>query len=226
MQLAGDRLISRFNGGRTLPARSTSSISRRRSPRPLAARTENDRAREIQSLTTAAQLYEDDLLPALYDDWLTPLREDYRRRISEVLHRLATLFEEQKEYAAAIPCAERLVALDSLSESHHQLLIRLHAANHDRSSALRAYHQCMRVLRREMGVEPGPATLELFERILKAEPEQSFARAGHPGLPRRSRSRNCRKCGHWSAARSGMASVGIGLAIGGGGRSASGRDLG
>ena len=153
--------------------RSTSLISRRRLPRPAAARTENDRAREIQSLTTAAQLYEDDLLPALYDDWLTPLREDYRRRISEVLHRLATLFEEQKEYAAAIPCAERLVALDSLCESHHQLLIRLHAANHDRASALRAYHQCMRVLRREMGVEPGPATLELFERILKAEPGAS-----------------------------------------------------
>jgi DNA-binding SARP family transcriptional activator/predicted ATPase len=137
------------------------------------ARTENNRAREIQSLTTAAQLYEDDLLPALYDDWLTPLRDDYRRRITEVVHRLATLFEEQKEYAAAIPWAERLVALDSLSESHHQLLIRLHAANHDRSSALRAYHQCMRVLRREMGVEPGPATMELLERILKAEPEAS-----------------------------------------------------
>ncbi len=137
------------------------------------ARTENDRAREIQSLTTAAQLYEDDLLPALYDDWLTPFREDYRRRITEVVHRLATLFEEQEEYAAAIPWAERLVALDSLSESHHQLLIRLHAANHDRSSALRAYHQCMRVLRREMGVEPGPATIELFERILKAEPGAS-----------------------------------------------------
>jgi DNA-binding SARP family transcriptional activator len=74
-------------------------------------------------------------LPALYDDWITPLREDYRRRISEVLQRLATLLEERKEYAAAIPCAERLVALDSLCEAHHQLLIRLHAANDDRSSA-------------------------------------------------------------------------------------------
>jgi DNA-binding SARP family transcriptional activator/predicted ATPase len=137
------------------------------------ARTENDRAREIQSLTTAAQVYEDDLLPGLYDDWLTPLREEYRKRISEVLQRLATLFEEQKEYTKAIPCAERLVALDPLSESHHQLLIRLHAANHDRSSALRAYHQCMRILRREMGVEPGPATIELFKRILKAEPGAS-----------------------------------------------------
>jgi len=134
------------------------------------ARKENDRAREIQSLTSAAQLYEDDLLPGLYDDWLMPLREEYRKRISEVLQRLASLFEEQKEYPEAIPRAERLVALDPLSESHHQLLIRLHAANHDRSSALRAYHQCMRILRREMGVEPGPATRELFERILKAEP--------------------------------------------------------
>jgi hypothetical protein len=60
--------------------------------------------------------------------------------------------------------------MDPLSEAHYQLLIRLHAANHDRASALRAYHQCMRVLRREMGVEPGPATQELFQRILKAEP--------------------------------------------------------
>jgi DNA-binding SARP family transcriptional activator/predicted ATPase len=148
------------------------------------ARTENDRAREIQSLTTAVQLYEDDLLPALYDDWLTPLREDYRRRIAEVLHRLATLFEEQNDYAAAIPCAERLVAMDSLSESHHQLLIRLHAGNHDRASALRAYHRCMRVLRREMGVEPGLATLELFERILKSEPGVSRELAsGSPESP-------------------------------------------
>jgi DNA-binding SARP family transcriptional activator/predicted ATPase len=134
------------------------------------ARTAEDRGQEIEALTTAAQLYEDDLLPALYDDWLTPLREEYRRAMCEALHRLATLLDEQEECVAAIPYAERLVALDPLSESHHQLLIRLHAANHDRSSALRAYHQCMRVLRREMGIEPGPATVELFERILKAEP--------------------------------------------------------
>src|SRR5690242_7061273 len=36
------------------------------------ARTENDGAREIEALKTAAQLYEDDLLPGLYDDWLAP----------------------------------------------------------------------------------------------------------------------------------------------------------
>jgi DNA-binding SARP family transcriptional activator/predicted ATPase len=135
------------------------------------ARIETDRSREIRSLTAAAQLCEDDLLPGLYDDWLTPIREEYRQRVCEVLRRLATLYEEQMDFAAAIPFAERLVALDPIGEAHHQLLMQLHAANHDRASALRAYHQCMRVLRREMGVEPGPATVQLFERILKAEPE-------------------------------------------------------
>lgn len=133
------------------------------------ARKEGDRGGEIQSLIAAEQLYEDDLLPGLYDDWLSPLREGCRKRLSAVLQRLAVLFEEQKDYAAAIPHAQRLVALDLLDESHHQLLIRLHAANADRASALGAYHQCMRVLRREMGVEPGPATVELFEQILRAE---------------------------------------------------------
>ena len=139
--------------------------------RAAAARSTEDRELEIQLLTTAAQLYEDDLLPSLYDDWLTPLREDYRRRMSEVLRRLAELFELAQDYAAAIPFAERLVALDSLSEAHHQLLIRLHAANQDRASALRAYHRCMRVLRRELGVAPGAATRELFEHILRTEAE-------------------------------------------------------
>src|SRR5579883_291540 len=134
------------------------------------ARTANDRSREIRSLTAAARMCEDDLLPGLYDDWLTPIREEYRQRVCEVLGRLATLLEEQMEFVAAIPFAERLATLDPLGEAHHQLLMRLHAANRDRASALRAYHQCMRVLRREMGVEPGPATVELFERILKAEP--------------------------------------------------------
>ncbi len=63
------------------------------------------------------------------------------------------------------------------------MLIKLHAANQDRSSALRAYHQCMRVLRREMGVEPGPATVELFERILKTERDRGASREWRPGSP-------------------------------------------
>ena len=143
-----------------------------------AAQKENDPKREMECLTTAAQLYEDDLLSALYDDWIASLRDEYRARLAGVLQRLATVFEERREYAAAIPWATRLVALDPLAEAHHRLLIGLHAANGDRASALRAYHQCMRVLRRDMGVEPCAATRELFERILKTDVASS-----QPAIP-------------------------------------------
>ncbi|MBV8834849.1 MAG: AAA family ATPase [Acidobacteriaceae bacterium] len=131
------------------------------------ARKGNDSAREMLCLTQAAALYIDDLLPALYDDWLPPFRDEYRRTVCTALERLASKLEERNQYATAIPHAERLLVLDPLAEAHHQLLIRLHAGNGDRASALRAYHKCMRILRRELGVEPGTATRQLFEQILK-----------------------------------------------------------
>lgn len=135
--------------------------------RAVGAQSANEAGREIDWLAAAVQLYEDDLLPAIYDDWITPIREDYRKRVSQALERLSTLLEQRGEFARAISCAERLLSLDPVGEPHYQRLIRLHADNRDRASALRAYHQCLRVLRREMGVDPGPATRELFERILK-----------------------------------------------------------
>jgi DNA-binding SARP family transcriptional activator/predicted ATPase len=152
-----------------------------------AARARTDRDGERVALEEAARLYQDDLLPGVYDDWLRPKREQYRQQLAHALSRLALLAEEQGDYAAAIVHSERLVGLDPLSEAHHQRLIRLHNANHDRASALRAYHQCMRVLRRELAVEPGPATRELFERVLKSAPPDQLAEvppAGSaPSLP-------------------------------------------
>ena len=124
---------------------------------------------EHLSLEQAARLYEDELLPGLYDDWLQPKREQYRQMAGKIFGRLAALLEQSRDLQAAIRYAECLVALDPLREAHHQLLIRLHGANRDRASALRAYHQCMRILRRELGVEPSEPTRELFELALKCD---------------------------------------------------------
>jgi DNA-binding SARP family transcriptional activator/predicted ATPase len=125
---------------------------------------------ERAALEEAACLYQDDLLRSLYDDWLLPEREHYRRQLLHALLRLALLLEERRDYPAAIRHAERLVALDPLAEAHHQVLIRLHAGHHDRASALRAFHQCKQVLRRELGVDPDAATRELFDQVLRSEP--------------------------------------------------------
>lgn len=125
-----------------------------------------------EALEEAARLYQDDLLPDLYDDWLQPKREQLRHQLAEVLSRLASLLEKIGDYAAGIRHATRLVALDPLREAYYQTLMLLHLRNHDRSSALRVYHQCMRNLQRELGVSPSKEIQAIFMQVLKSEDQQ------------------------------------------------------
>ncbi len=133
------------------------------------AEKEGDLGAAREALEEAARLYQDDLLPDLYDDWLQPRREQLRQRFAEVLSRLTALLDRAADYPKAVGHATRLVALDPLCEAYYQALMRLHTRNGDRSSALRVYHQCMRNLQRELGVSPSKTTQDLFVQTLKAE---------------------------------------------------------
>lgn len=123
-----------------------------------------------EAFEEAARLYQDDLLPDLYDDWLQTRREQLRQQFADVLSRLAALLENLGDYSSAIQHAGRLVALDPLREPSYQLLMRLHVLSGDRASALRVYHQCMRTLQRELGISPSKATQDLFTQALKSDP--------------------------------------------------------
>jgi predicted ATPase len=48
-------------------------------------------------------------------------------------------------------------------------MMRLHALNGDRAATLRVYHNCVRVLEQELGVEPSLATRQAYERLLNVE---------------------------------------------------------
>lgn len=133
------------------------------------AAKESDPPAAREALEEAARLYQDDLLPDLYDDWLQARRDQLRNQLAEVLTRLAALLETAGDYPAGIRHVTRLVALDPLREACYQTLMRLHLRNQDRSSALRVYHQCKRNLQRELGVSPGKATQEMFMQALKSE---------------------------------------------------------
>ena len=137
--------------------------------RAAEAENKGDLPGAVTALTEAARLYQDDLLPELYDEWLQAKREQLRQQHADVLTRLAGLLERSGDYPAAIPHAVRLVAVDQLREPSYQMLMRLHLRNQDRSSALRVYHQCMRTLKRELGISPSQTTQDLFTQALKSE---------------------------------------------------------
>jgi DNA-binding SARP family transcriptional activator len=122
-----------------------------------------------QELEKAIAVYQGDLLPNCYNDWITPLRESLRHAYITALEQLIHLLEEKQDYISAIDHAQRLIQYDPLLESTYQCLIRLHALNNDRASALRVYHNCETILRRELDVEPSPLTREGYQKLLSNE---------------------------------------------------------
>ncbi len=120
-------------------------------------------------LRHAVELYRGDLLPGCYDDWIAPERERLRRAYAAALEQLIALAEDHRNLPTAITYARRLLEHDPCHEPAYRSLMRLHALNNDRAAALHAYHTCVTVLRRELGVPPDAATRALHERLLNAD---------------------------------------------------------
>jgi DNA-binding SARP family transcriptional activator len=149
------------------------------------AEREGRRADMRAALERAAALYHGQLLPTCYLDWIEPLRDRLSHTFVEALEKLIALLEAQRDYATALEHAMRLLEQDTLREATYRLLMRLHALNDDRASALRMYHACQAILRRELDIEPGAATRELHDQLLKAENAAHAAKqdAALPGVP-------------------------------------------
>jgi hypothetical protein len=123
----------------------------------------------LQALERATTFYKGDLLPSCYDEWIIPHRERYHQANLNALEHLIRLLEENHDYHSAIQNAQRLLRYDPLHESTYRDLIRLHAVNGDRASALRVYHTCTTILQRELDVMPSIATIQAYEKLLGAK---------------------------------------------------------
>lgn len=137
------------------------------------ASTKGDVLAFRKALEHVATLYKGDLLPSCYDDWIIPLREELRLAYLNALERLVRALEEEQDYASAIRNAQHILRIDPLHESTYRHLILLYAQNGDRAGALRVYHTCSTVLRRELNVEPSAATREVYQQLLGIEQRPS-----------------------------------------------------
>ena len=135
---------------------------------------------DVEAFTRCAQaegecepclaLYQGDLLPELYDDWLIAEREKLAGLLLQALQRAVEQCAGQGDYAGALRYAQRLLVYDPLHEETHRLVMRLAYLAGDRQAALRQFEECRDLLRRELDVDPMPATLELQRAILEGQP--------------------------------------------------------
>lgn len=128
------------------------------------------------------ELYQNDLLSDFYDDWVFPLRENYRSLFLDTLLQLTQQMRSQSEYEKAIEYAHKVITFDPANERAHQHIMFCHAAKGDRNAAIKQYDECKQALADELGVEPAAETVALYEWI-KQSPPANLLEARITNLP-------------------------------------------
>ncbi len=105
-----------------------------------------------------------DILPGWYDDWVICERERIRQRLLHGLEAVGYQLLRHHRPADAIEAAMAAVRIEPLRESSTQLLVEAHLAEHNYGEARRAYVTHQQLLRRELGICPGPALSALISR--------------------------------------------------------------
>jgi len=134
---------------------------------------------DIQALRAAVALYRGPFLEGLslggaqgdspaFEEWMVLKREYYNSRMLRALAALSALYEARGAYDEALACVQRNLLLEPWQEEAHQQAMRLLTLMGRRSDALAQYRRCREVLLSELGAEPAPETIDLYERILGA----------------------------------------------------------
>ncbi len=125
----------------------------------------------FEALDSAVNVYQDDFLTgfslsdsAEFDNWQAAQREWLTRECTIALRRLAD-HAALSDYDRAISYTHRWLAINPLDEQAHRTIMRLYAANNQRSEALKQYQLVERLLDEELATLPETETIELFETI-------------------------------------------------------------
>ncbi len=123
----------------------------------------------VNALEIALNAYQDDLWPDCDAEWIYAEQERLRQQYVGALTQITQLLQGLGETSRAISTGQQWLQAAPLDENSYQTLMTLHGESGDRATALQLYHQCMTTLQEELGVNPSPATAEIYQRLLMAE---------------------------------------------------------
>lgn len=120
---------------------------------------------KAQALKNAVVLYQDDLLPGSYQDWILFERERLQNMYLLMLDKLIGYLQYHGEYEVAQSYGATILKYDPARERTHRQLMYLYYLAGDRTSSLRQFERCVAALAQELGIRPERRTIELYERI-------------------------------------------------------------
>lgn len=120
----------------------------------------------IAAYQKALAWYKGDFLPERrYEDWTSAERERLHLLALGTMTTLASLIVSQSPLES-IRLTQHVLTIDPVWEDAYRVQMLAHLAQGNRPLALRTYQQCVNMLQQELGVDPLPETLKLYEQII------------------------------------------------------------
>ena len=120
----------------------------------------------LEKMEDLASLYQGELLPGFYDDWVflerDKLRATYDRRISYLIDRLL----REKRWQEVLDWAEKWISHGQTPEPAFQALMIAHAYLGDRVGVSNAYSRLEKKLGEDLDVRPSEKSRQVYENIL------------------------------------------------------------
>ncbi|MCZ8511925.1 BTAD domain-containing putative transcriptional regulator [Paenibacillus filicis] len=133
------------------------------------------KGKHLCELRKAEELYKGELLPGFNEEWLDARRKQLAQTYLNMLDKLISILESQREYPSAIFYANKLLVRNQLSEETYRMLMRLHALNKDMAGVAQIYRRMHRTWQEELGIGPAEETVQLLERLMQNGFEPSTA---------------------------------------------------
>lgn len=133
-------------------------------------------------LETAVKIYQVELLPKIYDNWIEEERESLRIKMDKALSQLIEILIRTGDFDESIRYSNKRIQFDRLNESNQYKHLELLELSGDRTAALLAYKTYQENLRSELSIEPGSKIHGLYQRIHEKEFSRSYEAPPAPAI--------------------------------------------
>lgn len=124
------------------------------------------RSGEVSAYHAALAAYSGELLPEdRYEPWCAERRSALAEQYVCLLIGLAEVYDRRGACNEAADRLREVLRQDPTREAVHQQLMRLYARMGTPDQAVRQFHVCQQVLRRELDLAPQPETISLYDAI-------------------------------------------------------------
>jgi DNA-binding SARP family transcriptional activator len=122
-------------------------------------------------LISALSVYQGELLPGFYEEWVTLEREYLNSLFEHNMARLMAILQSEYRWLDILDWGERWLAFGQKPEPAYRALMNAHMRKGEMSKVAETYARCVRSLA-EIGLEPSDQTRELYDSLKKGNIRQ------------------------------------------------------